>query len=419
MTSQPVSRVAEPLKLVRRRAQSRLVFAARLTATATASYLIALLVPGTTGRPTLAPLTALLVLQVSLYRTLRSAVQRVGSVTGGVLVAVVLAWALGFSWWSLGLAIGAALVLGPLLRLGDHVLEVPISAMLIMSLPTGGNAADRVLETLIGAAVGLAAGLFLSPLRVQPAEEAIEELGREMGGLLDTMAGGLRHDPSHEETVEWLDRARTLGREIRRVDRALDEAEESIRLNPRGQSLPHAPVALRTGLEMLEHIWVALRVLSRSIADSTRTAGEPAFGREAQDHLSDLLDDLAAGVRAYGRMIRSEVTGDPGPVESELRDSLRDAVCHRDRLGETLFRVAAGDPGAWPLRGELLVHLDRLLDQLRVEHRASVRERWPHRRRPRRSPRRRPAAPRVSPPRVTSPRIGHSTRKATRVRYKA
>lgn len=111
MTPQPVSRVTEPLKLLRRRARSRAVFAARLTVTATASYLIALLVPGTTERPTLAPLTALLVLQVSLYRTLRSAVQRVGSVTGGVLVAVVLARVLGFSWWSLGLAIGAALVL--------------------------------------------------------------------------------------------------------------------------------------------------------------------------------------------------------------------------------------------------------------------------------------------------------------------
>src|SRR3954464_11413854 len=129
MTLQPVSKVTEPLRLVRRRAQPKAVLVGRLTATATASYLIALLVPDTSERPTLAPLTALLVLQVSLYRTLRSAAQRVGSVTGGVLVAVVLAWALGFTWWSLGLTIGASLLLGHLLRLGEHVLEVPISAM--------------------------------------------------------------------------------------------------------------------------------------------------------------------------------------------------------------------------------------------------------------------------------------------------
>lgn len=377
--------MTEPLKLVRRSAQPQAVLVARLTVTATVSYLIALLIPGTTARPTLAPLTALLVLQVSLYRTLRSAVQRIGSVVGGVLVAVVLAWGLGFTWWSLAVAIGAALVLGHLLRLGEHVLEVPISAMLILSLPTGGAAADRVLETLIGAAVGLAAGLVLSPLRVQPAEEAIEELGREMGGLLDEIASGLRGTPSHEDTIGWLDRARTLGRELGRVDRALGEAEDSLRLNPRGAGLPHAPVALRTGLEALEHVWVTLRGLARSVADSTRGPDEPAFGRAAQDHLAAMLADLAAAMRMYGRMVRAEVAGDTGPAESELRRSLADAERHRDRIAEILLRMPADQPPGWSLRGELLVHLDRLLDQLRVEHRTTAREEWSNR-----PPRRRP-----------------------------
>jgi hypothetical protein len=421
MRLQPVpAKVTEPMKLVRRRAQSHAVFVGRLTVTATVSYLIALLVPGTSDRPTLAPLTALLVLQISLYRTLRSAAQRVGSVTGGVLVAVVLAWALGFTWWSLGLAIGAALVLGHLLRLGEHVLEVPISAMLILSLPTGVNAADRVLETLIGAAAGMVAGLVLSPPRVQPAEEAIEELGHEMGALLDEMSEGLRRDPSHEETVDWLTRSRTLGRELARVDRALDDAEDSLRLNPRATSLPHASVALRTGLEALEHVWVTIRGLARSIADSTRGADDPAFGRTAQDHLADLLENLATAMHVYGRMIRSEVAGDTARVESELRQSLGSAEDHRDRLAATLSRMSANDPSEWPLRGELLVHLDRLLDQLRVEHRTSARERWPHRRPPRRLPMRTTpgrsarANPRGVNPRGASPRTPRRTALSSR-----
>jgi hypothetical protein len=380
-------KVTAPLNLVRRRAQPRAALVGRLTATAVAAYLIALLVPGTSSRPTLAPLTALLVLQISLYRTLRSAVQRIGSVVGGVLVAVVLASALGFTWWTLGLAIGAALVLGYLLRLGDHVLEVPISAMLILSLPTGVNATGRVVETLAGAATGLVAGLVLSPLRIQPAEEAIEELGCEMALLLREMAEGMRRAPSHEEAVDRLHRARALGREISRVERALGDAEDSIWMNPRATGLPHAPVALRSGLEAQEHIWVTIRGLTRSIADSTRNADETAFGQAAQEHAAAVLEDLAVAIRAYGRMTRSELAADPGHAESELRKSLVSARRHRDRLAEILLRLPSGDSVEWSLRGELLVHLDRLLDQLRVEHRARAREGWPHRRPGRRMPR--------------------------------
>jgi hypothetical protein len=120
------------LTVVRHRAQPAAATIARLTATAVFAYLIALPVPGV-SRPVLAPLTALLVAQVSLYQTLRSALRRVGSVVAGVLVAVALSALVGFTWWSLGIVIVLALAVGNALHLGDHILEVPISAMLILS----------------------------------------------------------------------------------------------------------------------------------------------------------------------------------------------------------------------------------------------------------------------------------------------
>jgi uncharacterized membrane protein YgaE (UPF0421/DUF939 family) len=118
----------------------------------------------------LAPLTALLVLQASLYQTIRHAFGKVLSVTAGVLLAVAVTSFIGFSWWQLGLVIGAALAAGWILRLGDDLLEVPISAMLIFaSAGPHAAASGRIVDTLIGAAAGLAGGLVFARPQVQQA----------------------------------------------------------------------------------------------------------------------------------------------------------------------------------------------------------------------------------------------------------
>ena len=112
------------LTVARQRAQPAAVTIVRLASTAVFAYLVALLLP-VTSRPVLAPLTALLVIQVTLYQTLRSAVRRVGAVVSGVLLAVALSSWVGFTWWSLGLTIAGSLAVGYALHLGDSVLEVP------------------------------------------------------------------------------------------------------------------------------------------------------------------------------------------------------------------------------------------------------------------------------------------------------
>src|ERR1700722_8982064 len=133
-------RAPETLTVVRHRAQPTVATIARLATTAIAAYLFALLLP-LTSRPVLAPLTALLVAQVTLYQTVRNAVRRVASVLAGVLLAVAFSALIGFTWWSLGITIIAGLSLGYALRLGDHIIEVPISAMLILAGGSGTAAA--------------------------------------------------------------------------------------------------------------------------------------------------------------------------------------------------------------------------------------------------------------------------------------
>ena len=101
-------RQAEQLTLVRRRAQPTAVYITRLTVTAVAAYLLALQLPGASSRSVIAPLTALLVVQATLFHTIRSAIQRVVGVTAGVLAAVAVSAYVPFSWYVLGLLIAGA-----------------------------------------------------------------------------------------------------------------------------------------------------------------------------------------------------------------------------------------------------------------------------------------------------------------------
>jgi uncharacterized membrane protein YgaE (UPF0421/DUF939 family) len=353
------------LTLVRQRAQPTAATIVRLTVTAVFAYLLALLVPST-SRPVMAPLTALLVVQVSIYQTLRTAVRRVASVVAGVLLALGLSAWVGFTWWSLGIAIALGLTVGYALHLHEEVLEVPISAMLIMSVGTRSAATGRIVETFIGTAAGLVAGFVLTSPRVQPAEEAIEDLCRTLADLLDRMAAGLGSGSVRDLARDWLAQARSLGSEIRRVDDALRQAEESTKLNPRSLRLPHSTITLRESLETLEHAAITLRVFARSLVDSTRLADDdnPLADPEVRRRLAGVLRELSAAVRTYGNLATEFDAPRHGVLESELERHLAAARDEQDRLSELLGTDPATRPVGWPLRGELISHLDRLRTEL-------------------------------------------------------
>jgi uncharacterized membrane protein YgaE (UPF0421/DUF939 family) len=375
--SVPVETVAEQLTLVRRRAQPQAVYIARLTATVVFAYLVAMQLPGGSARSVLAPLTALLVAQASLSHTIRSAAQRVLAVTAGVLAAVAVAAYVPFSWWVLGLLVAGTLALGIVLRLREEILEVPISAMLIFATGSHAAATSRITETLVGAAAGLAAGLVLAPIRVQPAREAVGDLSRQMADLLGRMASGLAEaPPDPRRAAEWLDRTRALRGEIERVDDALAEAEESIRLNPRKLRAGNPAAGLRDGVDTLERAATDMRVLARSVADSARIDSEHSPVREAETRarLAAVITELSAAVRAYGQLLEAEPA--PGalaefaaePITEVLEDHLEEAHRQQDQLADLLSTNPAEHPEGWQLRGEILAHVDRLRTELEPGH---------------------------------------------------
>ena len=369
-------RQAEQITLVRRRAQPTAVYIARLTVTAVFAYLLALQLPGGSARSVLAPLTALLVVQATLFHTIGTAIRRVAAVTAGVLAAVAVAAYVPFSWWVLGLLIAGTLVLGIVLRLREEILEVPISAMLIFSVDSHTAATSRITETLVGAAAGLAAGLVLAPLRVQPAKEAVGDLSRQMADLLSQMADGLAETPDPRRSAEWLDRTRALRGEIERVDEALAQAEESVRLNPRRLRSGDPAAGLREGVDTPERAATDMRVLARSVADSARIDSPHSPIREAEirARLAAMLTELSAAVRAYGQLLEADPV--PGgfdefaaePITEALEDHLEEAQRQQDQLADLLSTDPAEQLEGWQLRGEILAHVNRLRSELEPGH---------------------------------------------------
>src|SRR5512132_4128679 len=188
----------------------------RLTAAAVVSYLLTLAL--TSGAIDLTgPLTALLVMQASAYSTLKMGAVRVGAVLAGVFVAILFSLWVGLTWWSLGAAIAASLLLAKIFRLGEQAVEAPISAMLILGVTSPDVAAEiRVLNTLIGAGVGIAFNFIYPPaLPTRRAGRAIIDVAEATATPLDAASAALTEGPIRGEQVQyWLDRVRAAARRL-------------------------------------------------------------------------------------------------------------------------------------------------------------------------------------------------------------
>ena len=207
----------------------------RLTAAAVVSYLLTLVL--TEGAIDLTgALTALLVVQATAYSTLKMGAVRVGAVLSGVLVATLLSTWVGLTWWSLGAAIAASLVLGKVLRLGEQTLEVPITAMLILGVTNHDIAAEiRILNTLIGAGVGVAFNLvYPPPMPTGRAARAIVRVAEAAAAPLDAAGDALDDGPITRAQVDsWLDRVRSATREVATARETTALLQDSRRFNPR------------------------------------------------------------------------------------------------------------------------------------------------------------------------------------------
>lgn len=323
--------------LVLERIRGDVPLVARLTLGSVATYVLISVVfdhADMTGA-----LTALLVIQASVHRTLGVALERVVAVLMATGLGILAADAWGLSPLTLALVVLVGLLLGSALGLKENFLEMPISAMLILSASQAGLAAEaRILNTLIGAAVGLTLILLWPPPpKVARALEAVGEVAASTAASTAAVAEGLAGD-----TLQVT----TLLKKIQAVQPELEEARATVEATRREYRLNHASgrvagrhqVNLLEALAALEACLPQLQKLIIHLDARTYSPSTP-LDREVAQELkflySEALRVTAETVASFG----AYVTAPPATVEA-LGEELRRNVRHLKASEEMLMELA-------------------------------------------------------------------------------
>lgn len=300
--------------------------------------------------PVFAAIAALLVVQPSVNQSVAKAIERSVGVVAGVVVASLLALAFGQATWVILLAIAAALAIAWSLKMTTGTSnQVAISALLVLGLgaATPNYAVDRVLETLIGAALGFVVNLALvPPVAVKPAQDAVTALGGQLAASFDRLAVALTAPQTPAQLEELMITARLLRPMVETADGALTTAAESLTLNPRGRRR-------RDELERVEG------TLSRFSPMVTQVIG---MTRAVYDRYDDGLSDEPA-VTAIAEQLRRAAHDVRRVVRRAVPDPVDPPTASLPALTAPLA-IGAPSSGHWILVGSLLEDLRRIHDTL-------------------------------------------------------
>ena len=314
------------------------------------AWLIAqLLLP--TDMPIFAAIAALLVVQPSVNQTLGRAIERSVGVIAGVIVATVIAQLFGESEWIILTSIVVAIFIGWALRLTPaSANQIPISAMLVLALgtTTPGYAAERIIETLIGATVGFIVTISIAPpVLLAPAQESVAALGRELAATIDRLAVALQKPLRPAELEELLLNARLLRPMQAKATDAVKQGRESLSFNPRRSkhgSAVEAEAALLNRLSpLVNRVLGMTRAVRDHYDDSLRQ--EPTV-RAISVELKRAAHDLLLLVETSGDTVAAhEDTVEPPALTAPLV-------------------IATPHPEHWILIGSLMEDLRRVREEI-------------------------------------------------------
>ncbi|WP_234444831.1 FUSC family protein [Streptomyces griseus] len=312
----------------------------------------------------MAPWAAVALVQGTVYRSLRTAVQLFVMIAAGTLLAAGAAALTGDTMIAMVVALPLATLLGNLASVGGQGLYASTTALFVLaygsySLPAVGH---RLLETLVGAVVGVAVNaVVLPPVHSLHAGKLAAALPRDCARLLREMGDGLEeYDAQRAES--WNRSANDLLTALSELYVGRSWDSESFRLNPVRRLRRSTPAPSADW----DIVWarVANRLLGLTLT-LWETASEnrelPRPPDRALDELGRLLSAAADACAAYGTIMAH---GDDDEGRDRRDTALADA--HRG-LAALKGRLHGQEPDVGAAIGSLVADCQALLDDLTPE----------------------------------------------------
>lgn len=320
--------------------------------------------------PFLAPWTALLTVQATVYRSLAHGVQMTVSSAIGVVLSFLIGNYLGVDVWTIALALfigmGASYI-GVLRREG---VAIATTALFVLGGGSSGNEIvllDRLEEVALGVAIGIVVNLMLiPPVRHRQAARYVDNLNRRMGKTMIDMAGELSDDWDTERADAWLAETVSMDDELESAWQSVRFARESSQWNPlETASRLRQPSNLqeqrkKTGHEVgYEDILQRVGEGTSHLRHLVRTIRESTYAETSWD--DDFRTQWSSILRDAGRSI-----ADPDADVEPITDRL-------DSLAEEMSEAEDLPSKHWPVYGSMittLTHIAKIVDDVASTRRA-------------------------------------------------
>lgn len=352
---------------------SRVLQASKIVVAAVLAYVLVTDVLGL-SQSFLAPWSAILVVQATVYRTFSTGVLQVAGAVAGVLIAWGVGITLGLGPLPVAVAVGIGLIIGTVPWVGADLTSPATTALIVLttgSSTQGVLLVDRLVDTGIGVGVGLLVNLMVwPPLQRRSTVAAIDQIDDKVGDLLVDMADGLEQGEVAGLVHGWVERTRQLDGEVDQAWALVRQAGESARMNPRRSARGlRNPREWNRLLLHLEQGVAECRSLARTIT-LAKEGVDPSFrlrwtaalreaGEAIQDADSERLETVRDTIRALADTGPS-APADRWPVEGAALINLRN-------ITESFALITEANPlGRPPLPHEAIRNLaGRRRDQLR------------------------------------------------------